>query len=51
MPTIDVKKEQRGVMAIQTTTNAARAKQYTGAGKSACSIDDLLNGGACEACQ
>jgi hypothetical protein len=34
MPTIDVKKEQRGVMATQTAATAAEAKQYTAAEKS-----------------
>jgi ribonucleoside-diphosphate reductase alpha chain len=49
--TIDVKKEQRGVMATQTAATAAEAKQYTAAEKNACSIDAMLNGGTCEACQ
>jgi ribonucleoside-diphosphate reductase alpha chain len=49
--TIDVKKEQRGVMATQTAATAAKAKQYTAAEKNACSIDAMLNGGTCEACQ
>ena len=44
--TIDVKKEQRGVMA---TANAAR--EYSDAEKNACSIDTMMNGGTCEACQ
>jgi ribonucleoside-diphosphate reductase alpha chain len=47
-----LKKEQRGVMATQTATaTAAEAKQYTVAEKNACSIDAMLNGGTCEACQ
>jgi ribonucleoside-diphosphate reductase alpha chain len=50
MPTIDVKKEQRGVMA-GTTGPAAAPKQYTAEEKNACSIDAMLNGGTCEACQ
>jgi ribonucleoside-diphosphate reductase alpha chain len=49
--TIDVKKEQRGVMATQTAATAAGAKQFTEAEKNACSIDAMLNGGTCEACQ
>jgi ribonucleoside-diphosphate reductase alpha chain len=50
--TIDVKKEQRGVMATQTaTTAAAGAKVYSDAEKNACSLDAMLNGGTCEACQ
>ncbi|BCX46916.1 ribonucleoside-diphosphate reductase subunit alpha [Haloferula helveola] len=40
--TISVKKEVRGGMA---------GKQYTEAEKNACSIDAMLNGGTCEACQ
>ncbi|NWK57519.1 ribonucleoside-diphosphate reductase subunit alpha [Verrucomicrobiaceae bacterium N1E253] len=42
--TIDVKKEVRGVASGQK-------KQYTEAEKNACSIDAMLNGGECEACQ
>ncbi len=49
--TIDVKKEQRGVMATATAATAAGAKQYTAEEKNACSIDAMLNGGTCEACQ
>ena len=49
--TIDVKKEQRGVMATQTAATAAGAKTFTGEEKNACSIDAMLNGGTCEACQ
>jgi ribonucleoside-diphosphate reductase alpha chain len=47
--TIDVKKEQRGVMATQTAATAAR--ESSEAEKNACSIDAMLNGGTCEACQ
>ena len=50
MTTIDVKKEQRGVMATQTAATAA-AKASTEAEKNACSLDAMLNGGTCEACQ
>ena len=42
--TIDVKKEVRGGM-------AAGPKTYTEAEKNACSLDAMLNGGTCEACQ
>ena len=49
--TIDVKKEQRGVMATQTAATAAEAKTFTAEEKNACSIDAMLNGGTCEACQ
>ena len=48
MPAIDVKKEQRGVIATQT---AGGAKTFTAEEKNACSIDAMLNGGTCEACQ
>jgi ribonucleoside-diphosphate reductase alpha chain len=51
---IDVKKEQRGHMATQTAataaTNAAK-KEFTATEKNACSIDAMMNGGECEACQ
>jgi ribonucleoside-diphosphate reductase alpha chain len=47
--TIDVKKEQRGVMATQTAATAARESGE--AEKNTCSIDAMLNGGICEACQ
>ena len=60
-----MKKEQRGQMATQTAvtaaTNAAAKKGlvrrspseggFTAAEKNACSIDAMLNGGECEACQ
>jgi ribonucleoside-diphosphate reductase alpha chain len=49
--TIDVKKEQRGVMATQTAATAAGAKQFTEAEKNTYSINAMLNGGTCEACQ
>jgi ribonucleoside-diphosphate reductase alpha chain len=44
--TIDVKKEQRGVMATATA-----AREYSDAEKNDCSIDAMMNGGTCEACQ
>ena len=47
--TIDVKKEQRGVMATQTAATAAR--EYSEAEKNACSLEAMMNGGTCEACQ
>ncbi|HEY8960756.1 MAG TPA: ribonucleoside-diphosphate reductase subunit alpha [Luteolibacter sp.] len=43
--TIDVKKEVRGGM------GASPAKVYTAEEKNACSLDAMLNGGTCEACQ
>ena len=51
MTTIDVKKEQRGVKATQTAATAAGAKTFTAEEKNTCSIDAMLNGGTCEACQ
>jgi len=44
--TIDVKKETRGVMGA-----TPEAKTFTAEEKNACSIDAMLNGGTCEACQ
>lgn len=44
--TIDVKKEVRGGMAASTG-----GKTYTAEEKMACSIDAMMNGGECEACQ
>jgi len=53
--TVEIKKEQRGHMATQTAataaTNAAAKLESTAAEKNACSIDAMLNGGECEACQ
>jgi ribonucleoside-diphosphate reductase alpha chain len=52
--TIAMNKDQRGIMATQTAatavTNAAK-KEFTAAEKNACSIDAMMNGGECEACQ
>jgi len=44
--TINAKKEQRGVMATATA-----AREYSDAEKNACSIEAMMNGGTCEACQ
>ena len=44
--TIDVKKEQRGHMASTTA-----GKTFTAEEQMACSIDAMMNGGTCEACQ
>ncbi len=53
--TLNVQKEQRGHMATQTAataaTNAAAKMEYTAEQKNACSIDAMMNGGECEACQ
>jgi ribonucleoside-diphosphate reductase alpha chain len=49
--TTSVKKEVRG-RAGQSTAPAAEPKQeFTEAQKQACSLDAMLNGGECEACQ
>ena len=45
--TISVKKEVRGVAGEP----AEQKKEYTAAEKQACSIDAMINGGECEACQ
>ncbi len=42
--TIDVKKEVRGIA-------GGTPKQYTEAEKNACSLEAMMNGGTCEACQ
>jgi ribonucleoside-diphosphate reductase alpha chain len=44
--TIDVKKEQRSVMATATAV-----REYSDAEKNACSIEVMMNGGTCEAYQ
>jgi ribonucleoside-diphosphate reductase alpha chain len=56
--TIDVKKEQRGHMATQTATTAASnlaaataKREFTAEEKMVCSLDAMMNGGECEACQ
>ncbi len=49
--TIDVKKEQRGVMATATAATANAAREYSDAEKNSCSLEAMLNGGTCEACQ
>lgn len=48
--TVDPLKKQRGHMAT-TTAAAAAKKEYTEAQKNVCSIDAMMNGGECEACQ
>jgi ribonucleoside-diphosphate reductase alpha chain len=45
--TVGVRKETHGTMGATTTA----PKQYTEAEKNACSLDAMLNGGTCEACQ
>jgi ribonucleoside-diphosphate reductase alpha chain len=44
--TIDVKKETRGVMG-----STPEPKTYTAEEKNACSLEAMMNGGTCEACQ
>ena len=39
------------VLAIAPTATATGAKTFTAEEKNACSIDAMLNGGTCEACQ
>ena len=46
--TLNVKKDIRGRMGEDTD---GEKKQYTEAEKNACSIDAMINGGTCEACQ
>jgi len=46
--TIDVKKETRGLMA---STGGTDKPTYTAEEKNACSIEAMMNGGTCEACQ
>jgi ribonucleoside-diphosphate reductase alpha chain len=48
--TTSVKKDVRGI-AGQTTENTAPKKEYSEAEKKACSIDAMMNGEECEACQ
>jgi ribonucleoside-diphosphate reductase alpha chain len=56
--TVAVQKDQRGVMATQTAataaTNLAAAtakREFTAEEKMVCSLDAMMNGGECEACQ
>jgi len=52
--TVSVKKERRGVVGQEGTTAAAATeekREYSDAEKQACSLDAMLNGGECEACQ
>ena len=48
--TVAVKKEMRGRVSDNATSTDAK-KEYTDAEKQACSLDAMLNGGECEACQ
>lgn len=48
--TVAVKKEMRGRVS-DNPTSASSKKEYTEAEKKACSLDAMLNGGECEACQ
>ncbi len=46
--TVGARKETRGVM---LSSQEQETKEYTAEQKAACSIDAMLNGGECEACQ
>jgi ribonucleoside-diphosphate reductase alpha chain len=48
--TVSVKKEKRGIMAGESGKTEDKP-EYTKEQKNACSIDAMLNGGECEACQ
>ena len=48
--TVAVKKEMRGRVS-DSAAGADSKKEYTEAEKQACSLDAMLNGGECEACQ
>ncbi len=49
--TVSVKKEMRGRVGQQDTETTTPKKQFTTAEAQACSLDAMLNGGECEACQ
>lgn len=49
--TVEMKKEQRGVMATQTAATAATKREFTAAEQNACALDAMINGEECEACQ
>ena len=49
--TVSVKKEMRGRMGQSDAETAKVKKQFTAAEVQACSLDAMLNGGECEACQ
>ena len=49
--TTSVKKEVRGRAGQQTAPAAEPKKEFSEAEKQACSLDAMLNGGECEACQ
>ena len=48
--TVAVKKEMRGRVSDNAASTDAK-KEYTDAEEQACSLDAMLNGGECEACQ
>ena len=49
--TVAEKKEMRGVMAQESQTATSAKPQYTAEQKAACSIEAMMNGEECEACQ
>ncbi len=48
---IQISKEKRGVVAGGGTTTDGTAREYTVAEQAACSLEAMMNGGTCEACQ
>tara|TARA_B100001248_G_scaffold261923_1_gene255036 strand:+ start:68264 stop:71521 length:3258 start_codon:yes stop_codon:yes gene_type:complete len=48
--TLSFKKDKRGIVA-ETAQNKEEKKEYTESEKKACSLEAMLNGGECEACQ
>ncbi len=49
--TVKIKKERRGIIAAEGDPAAQAAPVYTEEEKKACSLEAMLNGGECEACQ
>ncbi len=52
--TVNVQKQRRGIVANDVEEKPvaqAPAREYTSQEKAACSIDAMINGGTCEACQ
>lgn len=49
--TVSVKKEMRGLIGREGEESDAKAKTYTDAERKACSIEAMMNGEECEACQ
>ena len=49
--TVSVQKERRGVVGEASEQDEPRKRVYTAEEKAVCSIDAMMNGGECEACQ